>query len=89
MPVSSLGYVLDPLIELEFIVIDTRIDARNSAAKLENPASITKPRPAAPGACAASTRLDNDIRNLLITKRLPAGRQGLPNLNLKTIFQPS
>ena len=44
MPVSSLGYVLDRLIGLEFIVIDTRIDARNSVAKLENPVSITEPR---------------------------------------------
>ena len=30
--------------ELEFIVIETRIDTGNSEAKLENPASINEPR---------------------------------------------
>jgi hypothetical protein len=44
MPVSSFGYFLDRLIELGFIVIDTRTDVRNSEAKLESPVSITEPR---------------------------------------------
>ncbi len=43
-PVSSFGYGLDLLMELEFNVIKIRIDARNSETKLENPVSITEPR---------------------------------------------
>jgi len=39
-----LGYVLDRLIELEFIVVEARIDVGNSETKLDNPASITEPR---------------------------------------------
>ena len=37
--ISSFDLDLDGLIELEFIVIDTRIDARSVESKLENPAS--------------------------------------------------
>jgi hypothetical protein len=44
MPVSSFGYALDRLIELEFIVVEARIDARHSEKKLENPVSINEPR---------------------------------------------
>jgi hypothetical protein len=44
MPVSFFGYVFGCFIELEFIVINTRIDAKNSEMKIENPAPITEPR---------------------------------------------
>ena len=40
MPVSFSGYVLDRLIESEFIVVEARIDARNPETKLGNPAFI-------------------------------------------------
>jgi hypothetical protein len=58
MPISSFGYVSNRPIEPEFIVIDTRIDARHLATMLGSPASITGP----------DTRIGNDTRNLLITK---------------------
>ena len=44
MPVSLLGYALNRLIELEAIVVEARIDARNSETKLEDPGSMTEPR---------------------------------------------
>ncbi len=44
MPLSSPGYVLDLSKALEFNVIETRIDARNSGQRLENPVSIAQPR---------------------------------------------
>jgi hypothetical protein len=44
MPVSSFGYASDLSMELEFDIIETRIDVRNSETKLENPVSITEPR---------------------------------------------
>jgi hypothetical protein len=42
---------------------DARIKAGSAVKKkLEYPVSTNEPRPAAPGACAASTSFDNDKR---------------------------
>jgi hypothetical protein len=59
MPVSSFGYVLDRLIELEFIVVDTRIDARNSETKLKTRLLLA----------SLDTRFDNAQRNLINNQR--------------------